>query len=139
MEVNLSSCVPTSNPKSVQSKWHAKVSLRIGDGTGVSQDRMGTFTFDETDNRDDVPLLLRQAQLALLNPATHYSEFVKLTYEQCKTTAKMQSFSQNTVVLDITGADVDVAFIDLPGIIQNTSNVISTALLGADFRLMTGT
>jgi hypothetical protein len=33
------------------------------------------------------------------------------------------SFSRNSIVVEISGADIDVTFIDLPGIIQNTEKV----------------
>ena len=111
MEVVLTSGSPETN-------WHCKVSLRIEAGQ-----QLGVVDFDQTNIKDEVPQILRRAQLAILNPSTSFSHFIKLDEEQCITHNRELNFSRNTVVLEITGAEVDVTFIDLPGIISFTEKV----------------
>jgi GTPase SAR1 family protein len=100
--------------------WKCKVSLRFEHDSVPNCKSMGTHFFAETDHRDNVPLILRRAQLAILNPGDDISNFVNLDETQCKDHGISTNFSRNTVVMEITGADVDVTFIDLPGIISNT-------------------
>jgi GTPase SAR1 family protein len=115
MEIILNS----SNPED----WCCEVSLRI-DHSDMAGQKMGVFYFGETYNRDEVPLLLRRAQLAILNPGMPFESFYRLEEKDCKTHAHHIQFSRNTVVVEITGADVDVTFIDLPGIIASTETVV---------------
>ena len=114
MEVVLTSGDPDAN-------WHCKVSLRIDHPVGGHQ--QGVFEFDQTTSKEDVPNILRRAQLAILNPNTGISQFIKLDEEQCAAHIRQENFSRNTVVMEISGADVDVTFIDLPGIISFTEKV----------------
>jgi len=99
--------------------WIAKVLLRL---------EHSTIAFDETNNKDDVPDLLWRAQLALLNPERPYTDFVHWPKEQFNYVSSCM-FSRNSVVLEIIGADVDVTFIDLPGIIQTPPIVNIPAFL----------
>ena len=78
---------------------------------------MATVSFGKTNSKEDVALLLRRAQLAILNPSMKFSAFTNLDEKQCKEHGREKNFSRNTVVLQITGAEVDVTFLDLPGII----------------------
>jgi GTPase SAR1 family protein len=103
-------------------KWHCKVSLRL-ENSDVPGQRLGTFRFGKTSSKDEVALLLRQAQLAILNPTTNFNSFTKFTENDCIGHRREKNFSSNTVVLEITGAEVDVTFLDLPGIISNTEKV----------------
>jgi GTPase SAR1 family protein len=105
-----------------QKGWHCKVSLRI-DYPEVTGQQLGIFNFDETGSPDKVSLILRRAQLAILNPKTAFSQFFDLNEDQCAGHQRDVNFSKNTVVLEIMGANVDVTFIDLPGIISNTEKV----------------
>jgi GTPase SAR1 family protein len=102
--------------------WHCTVSLRL-EHTNVPEQRQQIICFGETDNRDKVSLLLRRAQLAILNPNQDYLTFIDLCEDQCKEYRSETKFSRDTVVLEITGADVDVTFVDLPGIISSTEKV----------------
>jgi GTPase SAR1 family protein len=102
--------------------WHCKVSLRF-EHNEVTGQHLGVFPFGETDSINEVPNLLRGAQLAILNPGKDSREFVNISEDKCKDYRSELKFSRNTVVLEITGADVDVTFIDLPGIISNTEKV----------------
>ena len=105
-----------------QNCWHCKVSLRI-DHSEIAGHHLGIFDFDETNLPDDVPHILRRAQLAILNPSKAFSHFFRLDENQCNNHDRELNFSGNTVVLEITGAEVDVTFIDLPGIISFTEKV----------------
>ena len=100
--------------------WRCKVSLRFESDSLPVGKSLGTCFFAETEHRDNVPLILRRAQLAILNPDDDISNFINLDEAQCKEHGIATNFSRNTVVMEITGADVDVTFIDLPGIISNT-------------------
>jgi len=107
--------------------WNCKVSLRI-EHCDIPQQRLGTFPFAVTNVKDDVTNILRCAQLAILNPSKDFKSFANLKENECHEHRREMSFSKNTVVLEIIGADVDVTFIDLPGIISSTEKVISTIL-----------
>lgn len=114
MEIILSSADPQG--------WRYKVSLRIDHSDMLGQ-KMGVIEFDDTNNEEEVPHLLRRAQLAILNPGKDEKVFLPLDEKQCNDYCHEIQFSQNKVVLEITGADVDVTFIDLPGIISSTEKV----------------
>lgn len=103
-------------------KWRAKVSLRF-DHNDPRAKKSEPNHFAETDNPNEITLFLRRAQLAILNPGKKVEDFKHLNDAQCDKCDITQKFSQSTVVLEITGADVDVTFIDLPGIISNTEKV----------------
>lgn len=106
-----------------QTTWHCKVSLRFEHDDVPGCSRIGTCDFTETDNREQIPIILHRAQLAILNPGEDISYFIDMDDAQCKGHRVAVNFSRNTVVIEITGADVDVTFIDLPGIISNTERV----------------
>ena len=78
-----------------------------------------TIAFATTENKEDVPLILWRAQLAILNsvhPLSHFVMMDEALFENHPVTVK---FSHNTVMLKIIWADINVTFIDLPGIIAN--------------------
>src|SRR5438552_159859 len=90
--------------RSGQDGWQCKVSLRF-DHTEVPGSKGGTHNFATTNNKEEVPIILRRAQLAILNPNEPLDVFLKLDESQCKEHRIAQNFSRNTVVLEITGAD----------------------------------
>jgi len=102
--------------------WHCKVSLRIDDCDVSGQER-GVFDFEETSQAEEVANILRRAQLAILNPSSRLTRFYGMDTEECAKQEHELKFSKNTVVMEITGAGVDVGFIDLPGIISSTEKV----------------
>ncbi len=114
MEVVLSSAP-------LQNGWYCKVSLRI-EHADVAGHQMGVFDFDETDSKDEVSLILRRAQLAILNPSKAFSHFFRLDEEQCNIHDREVNFSRNTVVLEITGAEVDVMAQDPQRKVPSTSS-----------------
>ena len=102
--------------------WHCKVSLRF-DYCDVPGQERGVYEFEETDRAEDVATILRRAQLAILNPSNRFRGQHKMDAEESANVDPEIMFSKNTVVMEIEGADVDVTFIDLPGIIANTEKV----------------
>jgi vacuolar protein sorting-associated protein 1 len=113
------------NEAETSEQWHCKVSLRFEhDQLGVPKQKFGTSEFAKTSEKEDVSLILRRAQLAILNPGENFSKYQNLSQDDCKAISKdIRGFSRNTVVLEITGAQVDVTFVDLPGIIAGTEKV----------------
>jgi hypothetical protein len=71
-----------------------------------------------TDKRD-VEMRLRQAQAAVLNPKTPANQFLHKKEEDLKNFVSTNpSISMNVVSVELEGPDlVDLAFVDLPGII----------------------
>ena len=98
--------------------WKCRVSLRF--------ERCGLVHFTETMDRDQVSLILRRAQLAILNQQKDLKDFLEMDEKTCDAEFVSIPFSRDTVVVEISGADVDVTFIDLPGIISNTERVCQT-------------
>ena len=105
------------------SEWHCHISLRREYSEGG--EKIGTpeiIPFAETGDKEQVPELLRGAQMAILNPSVDPKVFLPGgTFDSAK--AVGQQFSKNVVILEISGATVDVTIIDLPGIISNTEKV----------------
>lgn len=94
-----------------EQEWYGEVKLR--------RENMEIIPFATLTSREEVPMVLRQAQLALLNPSSSALSFLNQNY--LENYQSDRSFTRDTVVLEITGADVDVTLIDLPGIIQTVS------------------
>lgn len=113
MEVSLRSGEPKS--------WECRVSLRLGQDT--SDPRQGTVHFASIFEKDKVEGVLRRAQLAILNPSSTYKENRDLSDEDCQNAPIQLKFSQNTVLVEIIGAEIDVTFINLPGIISYMEKV----------------
>jgi GTPase SAR1 family protein len=103
-------------------QWQAKVSLRLSPEDPRSHPS-STLPFVETFNKGEITLILRRAQLAVLDPNKPLKGFLDLTERQCEEYSPALRFSDSIVVLEISGADVDVTFIDLPGIISNSDDV----------------
>ena len=99
-------------------EWRGKVSLR-NEKDGPSGKIKETTFFTIVNTKEDIPKYLRRAQLALLNPSRDPAQFKELSDRDCETYRSTHGFSRGTVVLEVTGADVDVTLIDLPGIISN--------------------
>lgn len=109
--------------------WRCLVQLRFECSSDVPAGRkLETVDFTETQTPEDISLIIRRAQLAILNPTKDPKEFLNLDQAQCEKHPLEFKFSRNLVVLEITNANVDVTFIDLPGIIANTLDVLLTLL-----------
>jgi hypothetical protein len=66
----------------------------------------------DIDSVSDVCERIERAQIAILHPEKHPSEFVNATFVE-----RMEGgFSFNSIVVDVSGPDlVDLSFVDLPG------------------------
>ena len=107
----------------ISTDWRCKISLRKEyDEQG---DKIGTpeiIPFGDTKIKEEVTALLCGVQLANLNPYMDPKLFTSGDYPEINAELSLQ-FSKNVVVLEIFGANVDVTFIDLPGIISNVERV----------------
>ncbi|KAJ7061772.1 P-loop containing nucleoside triphosphate hydrolase protein, partial [Mycena amicta] len=113
---------------STGSKWSCQVSIRrefdnagrrVGD---VSEERFGIALTEE--KKDQVELMLRRAQLLVLDETVSMSQAMGMSAEKVKERMLDESvakFSKNIVCVDLeVGPDLtDLQFIDLPGLIQN--------------------
>ncbi|GJE96959.1 Dynamin domain-conaining protein [Phanerochaete sordida] len=104
--------------------WTCQISIReefAADGRPceiVSEQKFGPALHDKA----QVELMLRRAQAAVLNPAVVSSKFVGMSLEELRGLKNALEFSRNAVCMDISGPEMtDLAFVDLPGIIQNAS------------------
>ena len=79
---------------------------------------MEVIEFASTPNPDDVESILRRAQRAILNPTVDLEVFQsdETAYEP---TTGEQIFSKDTIIVEIIGTDMDLTFIDLPGLIAS--------------------
>jgi GTPase SAR1 family protein len=98
--------------------WRCKVSLRYNEEVEGKRNDF-EFSVIEENQRDEVEMILRQAQLALLSPTENVKSFLTKTRKECEEAAAklVQPFTKNSILVEIYGADVDVTFIDLPGLI----------------------
>jgi hypothetical protein len=94
--------------------WTCKVSLRRQSEIPVH--------FATTHDKDEVESILSSAQLAILNPAVGVEQFQDKNYDIA--TIPELAFSEDTVLVEITGVSMSVTFIDLPGIISVEQQVI---------------
>ncbi|KAG8921360.1 hypothetical protein FRC02_000285 [Tulasnella sp. 418] len=77
---------------------------------------------------DDVELMLRRAQLAILNPELPIEKVLDLTWEQIRgevsslgTSENKHTFSSSVICVDVAGPTLmNLTFVDLPGIINTT-------------------
>lgn len=100
-------------------EWRARVFLRMEKDQPTGGRTKETLFFANIETKEEVPRMLRRAQLALLNPQRNVAEMRALDDGACETYRSANSFSRDTVVLEVIGADVDVTLIDLPGLILN--------------------
>lgn len=104
--------------------WNCRISLRMDhDDLGQKVGSSTPIFFAETKDNKEVTDLLRGAQLAILNPQKEPAFFVRANLSYTDETSK--KFSWNAVVMEITGHNVDITFIDLPGMISSLDEVVS--------------
>lgn len=104
------------------------VSLNIKfrpDGTAMLH--IETREFDSTENPEELALIIKRAQLAILNPKEKDEKFLALDEAQCEAYQSELFFSKNVVVLKVTGAESDLTLYDLPGIISHVEDVFNFA------------
>lgn len=118
-------CKLTRSPK----PWQCTVSLRFitdPNGQPLGQPRIDRFG-DTITEPSLVEERVRRAQRAILNPTVIYKTFLTGDDEDFHDELTL-TFSTNTVILDISGPDVeDLAFCDLPGIIATASGTSKTS------------
>ncbi|KAJ7797153.1 P-loop containing nucleoside triphosphate hydrolase protein, partial [Mycena olivaceomarginata] len=73
-------------------------------------------------------LMLRRAQLAVLDPGTDLATIMRMDVKEIKersSNPSIAAFSKNLVCVDLEGPDLtDFQFVDLPGLIQNAASDI---------------
>jgi hypothetical protein len=140
----------TAAPESLDTLWQCRIKLRL-DFDPVSGERdlqpvEEVFAVLSQDRRDSLPTYISAAQRALLNPRTSSAVFAKAAEHEVEAAAAADSsvpsngfsvsaaaldairmtdelqFTKNVVVLEISGASVDLTLIDLPGLIQTDSD-----------------
>jgi hypothetical protein len=107
--------------------WSCQISLRfMYDAGGKTLDDPQVIEFGERlYDPTDVERRLKRAQDAILQlPHQGAPDLATYLQEDHIVSPKTVGFSRNVVRLDVAGPDlVDVTFIDLPGIIQNSDKV----------------
>jgi len=119
-------------------RWSCRMSVRsdnyLNDRTLRKNFDSSTFAdpFATTETPASVSLLIRRAQLAVLNPGKAPDSFKNMDEDTCRAYTSELPFSPDVVVVEISKADIDVTFIDLPGIIANTSDVLPSFVKAAN-------
>ena len=96
--------------------WSCRVSLRFHPREGVNSPNR-TVLFHTPASLDELEIALQWAQLAILNPGRPHTDFLDFNAPLPSTTEI--TFSKDTIVVEISGAKIDLTFVDLPGIITN--------------------
>ena len=109
--------------------WSCSIKVRFEDPNVTTGRPPGTVDLATVTSPEEVSLFIRRAQLAILNPTKDPKFFLGLDEAQCQKYSSEMSFSKDMVVVEISKADVDVTFIDLPGIIANESKVLQYPLV----------
>ncbi|KAJ3000968.1 hypothetical protein HDV02_000037 [Globomyces sp. JEL0801] len=108
--------------KSKTTSWKCNVKIRNEfDRYGSPLDSVQEVQFCNVNSPNGLDLILKKAQLAILNPSTDPLSFLNSeipTYDD----ENELMFSRNVICVDITGANVDLTLIDLPGIIHSVSS-----------------
>jgi GTPase SAR1 family protein len=113
--------------QSEEQPWTCKVSLKFERNVDAGRE-FKVVEFKTTHNREEVEDILSLAQIAILNPTRDPAEFRDINLVSFEKSATQAKFSEDTVLVEIVGAAVDVTFIDLPGIISSTESVRQTAV-----------
>lgn len=108
-------------------EWRSIVSLRLQHD--APHQRSGTYLIGTTTRKEDIPQLVSRAQLAVLNPLEDPSSFRNFSEEECSHYKSALTFSRDVVVIEVIGADIDITFVDLPGLITNVSNSSEICLI----------
>ena len=96
--------------------WNCNVSLR----RHLPDRKVQIIQFANTSDRDRIESILRRAQRAILNPSTDVEVFRTETSSTGPPDDELL-FSEDTVIAEIVGMDMDITFIDLPGLISSVS------------------
>ncbi|KAJ7615866.1 P-loop containing nucleoside triphosphate hydrolase protein [Roridomyces roridus] len=109
-------------------EWACRISIRREFDSSARRIRgeVSEIPFgDLIRNRAEVEMMLRRAQLAVLDPTLEIARIIRMNLQELKETLqdpKTAQFSKNFVCIDLEGPELtDVQFVDLPGIIHNAS------------------
>jgi phosphopantothenoylcysteine synthetase/decarboxylase len=97
-------------------EWNCNVSLR----RHLPEGNVQIIQFANTSDRDRIESILRRARRAILNPNIDVEVFRTETANTGPPDDE-QMFSEDTVIAEIVGMDMDITFIDLPGLISSVS------------------
>lgn len=98
-------------------EWNCNVSLR----RHLPDQSVQIIQFANTSNRDKVESILRSAQRAILNPSTDIEVFRTGNPTPLQPLVNEHMFSEDTVIVAIVGMDMDITFLDLPGLISSVA------------------
>jgi len=96
-------------------------------GQVLPSSRAEPFGPDRIFDKSLVEIWIRRAQVAILSPHVESSTFLDMSYTQLKEfmeqeKGRMKKFEKNKICIDIEDPEAtDLAFVDLPGLIQNES------------------
>ncbi|KAG5636061.1 hypothetical protein H0H81_009232 [Sphagnurus paluster] len=109
--------------------WTCQISIRREyDASGDVLDKVTETPFGYIiTEKNQVELALRRAQVAVLNPHIDPADILRASPEQLKQAPFLSNqslqFSRDTICIDLEGPELtDLAFIDLPGLIQNAES-----------------
>jgi hypothetical protein len=100
-------------------EWNCTVSLRRCLPNGNNQ----VLEFANASDRDAVESILRRAQRAILNPSLNSDVFRSDNLSDQPDTDEL-TFSEDTVIVEIVGMNMDITFIDLPGLISSVPSLL---------------
>ncbi|KAJ3353263.1 hypothetical protein HDU91_005915 [Kappamyces sp. JEL0680] len=116
---------------SSEQQWRCVVGIRKEfDAAGMPLASVATNGISmETTEPAEVELLIRRAQKMLLNPSADPAKYLQASpYDLSR--ADELLFTPNIVCVEISGASVDLALIDLPGIIQSVQSTQDMKMIG---------
>jgi len=103
-------------------KYHVSLKIKFGpDGTPLVGSKLDGFA--SANSPEELVRIINCAQLAILNPGKGKEHFLALEERQCETYQSRLAFSNNVVVIEVTGAESDLTLYDLPGIICHLEEV----------------
>ncbi|KAL4244709.1 hypothetical protein ABKN59_010897 [Abortiporus biennis] len=110
-----------------QDEWSCQISIREEfDGFGHPRDQVQERRFGHRINdKKYVELMIQRAQASVLNPFLSRDTVAAMSLKELQQIRNTLQFSQNIVCVDISGPELpDLAFIDLPGLIQNADQSV---------------
>ncbi|KZT61034.1 hypothetical protein CALCODRAFT_447877 [Calocera cornea HHB12733] len=106
--------------------WKCSISLRLDydEHGNKSQDKIEPVPFGESfDDPALVEVMLRRAQLAVLDPDNHPGLYLHVDPDMCIIPDAQLKFSKNVICIEISGPGLaDLTLVDLPGMIQNDAS-----------------
>ncbi|KAI0243778.1 hypothetical protein L0F63_000408, partial [Massospora cicadina] len=120
-------------------EWKCSISLQFqvdSSGHQLAKPKEVEF-YNGITNIEDVEIMVRRAQKAILNPNKNPSIYQDYTFDDSSLESRMKdiksnelTFTVNTVCIKIIGSNVNLTLIDLPGIIRTTENTSESGSIG---------